>query len=47
MAKAELKKLVPEDVREAIGHGIEAKRSKSGAMSFDLVQAEVAHAPVQ
>src|SRR5438874_3409147 len=35
-AKAELKSLVPEDAKEAIGHGIGAKRSKSGAISFDL-----------
>ena len=46
-AKAELKKLVPEDAKEATGHGVKAKRSKSGAISFDLVQAEVTHAPVQ
>ena len=39
-AKAELKKLVPEDAREASGHGVRAKRSKSGAISFDLVGAE-------
>src|SRR6516165_7076859 len=38
-AKAELKKLVPEDAREAIGHGVRARRSKSGAISFDLVGA--------
>jgi predicted phage-related endonuclease len=45
--KAELKKLVPEDAREAIGHGLRAKRSKSGAISFDLVDAEVADAQLQ
>jgi hypothetical protein len=45
--KAELKKLVPEDAKEAIGHGLRAKRSKSGAISFDLVDAEVADAPLQ
>ena len=33
-AKAELKGLMPEDAKEAIGHGIRAKRSKSGAVSF-------------
>ena len=38
-AKAELKKLVPEDAREATGHGVRARRSKSGAISFDLVGA--------
>jgi hypothetical protein len=46
-AKAELKKLVPEDAKEAIGHGLRAKRSKSGAISFDLVDAELADAPLQ
>jgi predicted phage-related endonuclease len=35
-AKAELKSLMPEDAKEAIAHGIRAKRSKSGAISFDL-----------
>jgi hypothetical protein len=40
MAKAELKKLVPEDAKEATGHVIRAKRSKSGAISFDPVQTE-------
>jgi len=37
-AKAELKKLVPEDAREASGHGVRARRSKSGAISFDLLE---------
>ena len=36
-AKAELKGLIPEDAKEAIGHGVRAKRSKSGAVSFDLL----------
>jgi hypothetical protein len=44
LAKAELKKLVPEDAKEAIGHGLRAKRSKSGALSFEFVQAESVHA---
>ena len=35
-AKAELKSLVPDDAQQAFGHGIRAKRSKSGAVSFDL-----------
>jgi hypothetical protein len=39
-AKAELKGLVPEDAKEAIGHGLRAKRSKSGAISFDLLSIE-------
>jgi predicted phage-related endonuclease len=46
-AKTELKSLMPEDAKEAIGHGIRAKRSKSGAVSFDLLRAEASHAPVQ
>ena len=36
-AKAELKSLMPEDAKEAIGHGVRAKRAKSGAVSFDLL----------
>jgi len=36
-AKAELKALMPEDAKEATGHGVRAKRSKSGAVSFDLL----------
>ena len=43
-AKAELKKLVPEDAHQAIGHGLQARRSKSGAISFDLLSEEGAHA---
>jgi predicted phage-related endonuclease len=42
-AKAELKKLMPEDAKEAIGHGIRAKRSKSGAVSLDLHSTEADH----
>nr|WP_244941375.1 YqaJ viral recombinase family protein [Bradyrhizobium yuanmingense] len=34
-AKADLKKLMPEDAKEATGHGIKSKRSKSGAVSFE------------
>jgi hypothetical protein len=43
-AKSELKKLMPEDAKEAIGHGVRAKRSKSGAISFDLLETEAGHA---
>jgi predicted phage-related endonuclease len=44
-AKTELKGLVPEDAKEAIGHGVRAKRSKSGAVSFDLLTTmEAGHA---
>jgi hypothetical protein len=47
-AKNELKALMPEDAREAIGHGVRGKRSKSGAVSFDvLATTEAIHAPVQ
>jgi predicted phage-related endonuclease len=46
-AKIELKVLMPEDAKEAMGHGIRAKRSKSGAISFDLVDMESSHASVQ
>ena len=46
-AKAELKALVPEDAREASGHGIRARRSKAGAISFDVLETEAANAPVK
>jgi predicted phage-related endonuclease len=46
-AKTELKALMPEDAKEAIGHGVRGKRSKSGAVSFDVLAAEVSHAPVE
>ena len=46
-SKAELKTLMPEDAKEAIGHGIRAKRSKSGAVSFDLLEVEDGHAALQ
>jgi YqaJ-like viral recombinase domain len=46
-AKSELKALMPEDAKEAIGHGVKAKRSKSGAVSFDVLEIEATHAPVQ
>jgi predicted phage-related endonuclease len=36
-AKSELKNLMPQDAKEATGHGVRAKRSKSGAVSFDLL----------
>lgn len=36
-AKTELKALVPEDAKEASGHGLRAKRSKAGAISFEVV----------
>jgi predicted phage-related endonuclease len=46
-AKSGLKSLMPEDAKEAVGHGVRAKRSRSGAVSFDLLEVEASHAPVQ
>ena len=43
-ARAELKSLVPEDAREAFGHGVRAKRSKAGAISFELMHNGGSHA---
>ena len=45
-AKAELRSLVPEDAQQAIGHGVRAKRSKSGAITFALLNAEAGHAGI-
>src|SRR6478736_3320155 len=45
-AKADLKSLVPEDAKEATGHGLRAKRSKSGAISFDITRVEADNAPL-
>jgi predicted phage-related endonuclease len=46
-AKSELKNLIPEDAKEAIGHGVRANRSRSGAVSFDVLETEATYAPVQ
>jgi predicted phage-related endonuclease len=50
-AKAELKALMPEDAKEAIGHGVRGRRSKPGAVTFDFLGTESAEgssrAPVQ
>src|SRR6516225_5809232 len=46
-SKSELKELMPENAKEAIGNGVRAKRSKSGAVSFDVLEAEGSHAAVQ
>jgi predicted phage-related endonuclease len=46
-AKNELKALIPEDAKEAIGHGVRAKRSKSGAISFNVLESEASHAAIQ
>jgi hypothetical protein len=51
VAKVELKGLMPEDAKEAIGHGVRGRRSKSGAVSFDLLTESNGegnrHAPIQ
>ena len=39
-SRTELKALIPEDAKEAVGHGVRARRSKSGAISFDLQEVE-------
>jgi predicted phage-related endonuclease len=46
-AKTELKALMPEDAKEAFGHGVRAKRSKSGAISLEVLETGASHAPVQ
>jgi hypothetical protein len=46
-AKAELKGLLPQDAKEAAGHGVRAKRSKSGAVSFELLEQEPSSAALQ
>ena len=45
-AKAELKTLMPDDAQQAIGHGVSARRSKSGGITFELLNAEDDHATV-
>jgi predicted phage-related endonuclease len=39
-SKTELKALIPEDAKQAFGHGVKARRSKSGAVSFDVIEPE-------
>ena len=43
-SKSELKALMPDDAKEAIGHGVRAKRSKAGAVSFEVVETEATEA---
>ena len=45
-AKAGLKSLVPNDAQQAVGHGVSARRTKSGAITFEL-QPEDGHAAVE
>ena len=46
-AKAELKSLMPEDAKEAVGHGVRARRSKSGTVSFEIIESEPQNAALQ
>jgi len=46
-AKTELKALVPEDASEALGYGVRAKRSKSGAITLQLLREEPGDAALQ
>jgi hypothetical protein len=46
-AKTELKGLMPENAKEAFGHGIRAKRSNAGAVSFEVIEGEASDAPVE
>lgn len=46
-ARSELKSLMPVDAKEAIGHSVRAKRSKSGSVSFDILEQEAADASLQ
>ena len=46
-SKGELKALVPEDAREVTGHGVRARRSKSGAITLELSKEEPRDAALQ
>jgi predicted phage-related endonuclease len=47
-AKTELKGLMPEDAKEAFGHGVRGERSKAGAVSFEIIETvEASDAPVE
>ena len=37
-AKSELKTLMPDDAKEAFGHGVRARRSRAGSVSFDVLE---------
>jgi hypothetical protein len=43
-ARAELKELMPQEAREAHGHGLKAKRSRAGAVTFDVLASGGGHA---
>jgi predicted phage-related endonuclease len=46
-AKAELKALMPEDAKEASGHSVRARRSKSGAVTFEIIEKDPGYAAIQ
>jgi len=46
-ARAQLKGLMPYDAQQAIGHGVCAKRSKAGAITFEILKPEDSNAAVQ
>jgi len=46
-AKSGLKNLMPEDAKEATGYGVRAKRSKSGSITFQILDQEIGHAELQ
>jgi len=46
-AKAELKALMPEDAKEASGHSVRARRSKSGAVTFEIIETDKGYAAIQ
>jgi predicted phage-related endonuclease len=46
-SKTELRALMPEDAKEALGHGIRARRSRSGAVSFNVLPEKDPHAALQ
>ncbi len=46
-AKTELKALMPDDAKEAIGHGVRGRRIKNGAVWFDVLEREARHAAVE
>jgi hypothetical protein len=46
-AKAELRRLVPGDAQKAIGHGVCAKRSNAGIITFEMLKREDGDAAVQ
>jgi predicted phage-related endonuclease len=46
-AKVELKALMPEDAKEASGHGVRARRSKAGAVTIEIIATDADHAALQ